>query len=270
MAFQFKNTQDSAILIDDGGVWHPVSLTSPDTRIVFYQNANIPLLKPVVAENMIDKNTLYNILSSFYNNPYDIGGVQRLFAPFSKAQKNNTWLNDTIVYDFMRSLCSMYNTEDKKIACLDPLFFNEGVFQKKRYSDNLFAADITFCPIRKQNHWYLCILEKQDSEYVITTLDGFNKFDTQKKLYKNLNATIKENIANPQNVPCTIPEQVDETECGVAICLAAYLIAQGYDLHQTFSLYNQYHCDYTEFRLFMAQQLCIWHQNPHHKIPLKC
>src|SRR4029078_6050093 len=105
-----------------------------------------------------------------------------------------------------------------------------------------------------------------NQSYTIQGLDSLNRTfahvplrELVKKFIQTFspgaNMSIKENFK--------IPKQNDETECGVALCLAAYLINSGEE--QVLEKYADYECDYSSFRLFLAKKLLIWNQEQNKK-----
>lgn len=165
--------------------------------------------------------------------------------------ENQRCLNATNIVDFFDQLAQEY----PEIAVVDPGYFTNGnldkeIFNKtKTLQSKLKAAEIIFCPIHQDNHWYLSIIEKcGDNIFCIKSLDGFNRssrhiqFNQQARdLLKLLYGDTELTYIDSEQSSYAIPKQNNPYDCGVVICHYAYKFMQGENLEWYEQFCDEHH-----------------------------
>lgn len=160
-------------------------------------------------------------------------------------------LNASNIRDYFDRLAQEYD----EIAVVDPAYFKNGkldnqIFEKtKTLRTKLKSAEIIFCPIHQDNHWYLSIIEKcGDNIFCIKSLDGFNRFSRHvefnqqvRDLLKLLYGETELTFIDPEHFSYPIPKQNNAYDCGVVICHYASKFMQGDELEWYEQFSNEHH-----------------------------
>lgn len=192
----------------------------------------------------------------------------RLFAPYLGKKGFDSWLNDLTINDFFKLLVQKY--PQKQIAAMPSGYLTEPKFnsfitqikkgERRNFSTQLKNARIVMCPIEKNAHWYLLIIEKHNNKsFTLRCLDGFNSkaqhstfFAQGKKLIRALFKINKDLTFNERSI--AIPSQKDGYNCGTVISFYGEQFCQGKSLAQ-YSTLAKKSFDYTPYRLQMGQKL---------------
>lgn len=155
------------------------------------------------------------------------------------------WLNDDIVHAFLSSITEELQEKGYDIGILHPEMqrrLRDGQhLHHSAYNIDAFKKDIILMPVAYASHWFLIVVELKKK--YITTIHSLSKY---LKTYKNkikfiisillkfLNAVHMNHYH--ENVdwstwsifcPSDNPNQSNSYDCGVHICIYAYLICRG-------------------------------------------
>ena len=166
---------------------------------------------------------------------------------------NGEMLNSDIIHTFLTSLVTTKQNLKTEIVSpiLNQILQNMGKEEKKsvliKYLTNVdfLKNDIIFVPINaKSSHWVLLVLYPKEGKgvYLDSLLSFTNIYETLKPIFQNLNTYcqiygIKKNWRIFNHL--LAPQQNNDTDCGLYICINAYKLLHYSDEIKQNLLYRQ-------------------------------
>lgn len=195
--------------------------------------------------------------------------VDRLMQPFTDSffeGDSRAWLSSHVVSTYLEGL-----PKPPGVQLLDPGFYHNPKFistlpSRAKLLESLNNASKIWWPICDGGHWYLMIIERMAGtrHYVVKVLDSFNNQSKHAEIAARGHQLVEmlcgkqtpKVLLNKENPSYFVPTQHNAVDCGTAICYYAYQLAQGQSL-TTYCAYHEIPCEYTHFRLQMAQSIAI-------------
>lgn len=194
--------------------------------------------------------------------------ARSLLVPFQAhhfGESQDAWLSSDIINRYLRSL------ESPRITTLDSGYYENSSFiaslssyERRKTAERLRRADVIFWPVcrDKSNHWYLMVIERLSAQaYTVHVLDTHNDTNAHIEIAEKGKALINQlfsgtaRVVNEgQNPTYFMPEQSNNTDCGVSIAYFAYQKSRGEPLN-IYQNYRDNKCDFMHFRMHMALTL---------------
>lgn len=185
----------------------------------------------------------------------------RLLLPLLKSEFSveRAWFNEQIVNDFFKTLIKYSPNRIGVISSQNPGCINFDIMK----------AQLIFSPILVNNHWHLIIIDKNPdpkASVSIYMLDSYNLFQNNDSpaifqqyaypLVKRLMPDVIDEQLIAEHLQ--IPSQLNDYDCGPAICYWARVFAQHYYSHGQTPTHHElehYMMDYTKFRKEVAKTI---------------
>lgn len=202
----------------------------------------------------------YAAVSTAFNKSQVVPHSHRLLLPLLKREFTieRAWFNEEIVNDFFKTLIKF----SPKIAAVSSQ-------KTQRINFDRVKTQLIFWPFLVNSHWHLIIIERvQAVKKVISIfmLDSYNLFqnsdstDIYKQYARPLVSELLPGVRDEQLIAehIQIPSQLNDYDCGPAICYWAKIFAQHYCAHgqtPTTEELKHYMIDYTKFRKEIAKTI---------------
>ncbi|MCS5707743.1 hypothetical protein CC99x_002365 [Candidatus Berkiella cookevillensis] len=201
----------------------------------------------------------YAAVSATFSQP-QVPYSHRLLLPLLTREFTieRAWFNEEIVNDFFKTLIKF----SPKIAVISSQ-------TTRRVNFDLAKTQLIFWPLLVNSHWHLIIIDqsyaaKQDIS--IYMLDSYNlfqnddSFDIYRQYAYPLVKQLLPGVLDEQLIAehIQIPSQLNDYDCGPAICYWAKIFAQHYCSHgqtPTTEELKHYMMDYTKFRKEIAKTI---------------
>lgn len=202
----------------------------------------------------------YASVSTAFNKSQVVPHSHRLLLPLLKREFTieRAWFNEEIVNDFFKTLVQY----SPKIAVISSQTI-------RRINFDLTKTQLIFWPLLVNSHWHLIIIDRgQTAKKAISIfmLDSYNLFQSSDSpdIYRQyacpLVNELLPGVLDEQLMAehIQIPSQLNDYDCGPAICYWAKIFAQHYCSHgqtPTTEELKHYMMDYTKFRKEIAKTI---------------